>query len=388
MVFYNIYGEEVSVESLRDKVIEYYQENDGTLTDFEVGSLIYNVITALSVLTYDIEDNENDILLQINIDTADGEYLDTLAEQPYINLTRDEGNEANGTVIFTLNEALTDDYIIPEGTQLISGDLIFETLNECIISAGDLSEETTVEAEDIGTEYNIEANTISLVEDDVPYTVANPYKFADGTDYEEDEEFRQRIIASLSNTHYGSADEIITRLMDEFEDIAHDIQFRTCECDYTGIFVPNTYITGQQSELTQSVQAYLNDQNNIILGQSFVVNSPDEQDLTIFVGSTTSSGDNKYKLRDGDGDPVASGYTSTVKKILEAYVKGGDVETAIGPLEFTGLNLNDDFDCNYITNIISELVGKTVYIQTYAGTTQTTIALSSNDKFNLTVTVN
>lgn len=385
MVFYNIYGEEVSVESLRDRVIEYYQENDGTLTDFEVGSLIYNVITALSVLTYDIEDNENDILLQTNIDTADGEYLDTLAEQPYINLTRDEGNEAVGTVVFTLNDALTSDYIIPEGTQLICDDLIFETLNECIISAGELSEETTVEAEDIGTEYNIEANTIRLVEDDVPYTVNNPYKFSDGTDYEEDEEFRERIISSLSNTHYGSADEIITRLMDEFGDIAHDIQFRNCECDYTGIFVPNTYITDKQSELTQSVQAYLNDPNNIILGQSFVVNSPLLDDLSIILTSSTSS--TAYMLRNGDNNAISSSYRSKVKEIIEAYVKGGSVETELGPLEFTGLNLNESFDCNYICEVIGEVVGEKVYLKNYSGTIQTIIQVTTGyDVFDLQVT--
>ena len=381
MVFYNIYGEEVSVESLRDKVIEYYQENDGTLTDFEVGSLIYNVITALSVLTYDIEDNENDILSQTNIDTADGEYLDTLAEQPYINLTRDEGNEANGTVIFTLNEALTDDYIIPEGTQLISGDLIFETLNECIISAGDLSEETTVEAEDIGAEYNIEANTISLVDNNVPYTVNNPYKFSDGTDYEEDEEFRQRIIASLSNTHYGSADEIITRLIEEFGDIAHDIQFRTCECDYTGIFVPNTYITGKQSELTQSVQAYLNDQNNIILGQSFVVNSPVSESISIHLSGS--------EVGDYDVVTLQSDDVALVKSILEKYVIGGSISTDGGPIEFTGLNVGESFNCEYICSIISETIGYPVYISNAGGEEYIyKIGLSSGkDKFDLTVKV-
>ena len=381
MVFYNIYGEEVSVESLRDKVIEYYQENDGTLTDFEVGSLIYNVITALSVLTYDIEDNENDILSQTNIDTADGEYLDTLAEQPYINLTRDEGNEANGTVIFTLNEALTDDYIIPEGTQLISGDLIFETLNECIISAGDLSEETTVEAEDSGIEYNIEANTISLVDNNVPYTVNNPYKFSDGTDYEEDEEFRQRIIASLSNTHYGSADEIITRLIEEFGDIAHDIQFRTCECDYTGIFVPNTYITGKQSELTQSVQAYLNDQNNIILGQSFVVNSPVSESISIHLSGA--------EVGDYDVNTLQSADVALVKSILEKYVIGGSISTDGGPIEFTGLNVGESFNCEYICSIISETIGYPVYISNAGGEEYIyKIGLSSGkDKFDLTVKV-
>ena len=381
MVFYNIYGEEVSVESLRDKVIEYYQENDGTLTDFEVGSLIYNVITALSVLTYDIEENENDILSQTNIDTADGEYLDTLAEQPYINLTRDEGNEANGTVIFTLNEALTDDYIIPEGTQLISGDLIFETLNECIISAGDLSEETTVEAEDIGAEYNIEANTISLVDNNVPYTVNNPYKFSDGTDYEEDEEFRQRIIASLSNTHYGSADEIITRLIEEFGDIAHDIQFRTCECDYTGIFVPNTYITGKQSELTQSVQAYLNDQNNIILGQSFVVNSPVSESISIHLSGS--------EVGDYDVVTLQSDDVALVKSILEKYVIGGSISTDGGPIEFTGLNVGESFNCEYICSIISETIGYPVYISNAGGEEYIyKIGLSSGkDKFDLTVKV-
>ena len=381
MVFYNIYGEEMSVESLRDKVIEYYQENDSTLTDFEIGSLIYNVITALSVLTYDIEDNENDILLQTNIDTADGEYLDTLAEQPYISLTRDEGNEATGTVIFTLNEALTDDYIIPEGTQLISGDLIFETLNECIISAGNLSEETTVEAEDSGAEYNIEANTISLVEDNVPYTVNNPYKFVDGTDYEEDEEFRQRIISSLSNTHYGSADEIITRLMDEFEDIIHDVQFKTCECDYTGIFVPNTYISSKQSELTQSVQAYLNNQNNIILGQSFQVNSPVSESISIYL-SGSEPGD--YTVVTVESTDIA-----IVKSILEKYVIGGSISTDGGPIEFTGLNVGEPFNCEYICSIISEIIGYPVYISNAGGEEHFyKIDLSSGkDKFDLTVKV-
>ena len=350
MSFYDIYGNEVSIESIRDNLIAEYT---GDATDFEDGSQIKNLFTALAVVCYDIEDKLNDILLQVNIDTADGEYLDTIAEQPSINLSRNEGTTSTGTVIFTLNEAKNEDYLIEEGTLLISNDFEFETLSDCIIEAGDLTSTTTAESIDVGLDKNIEADTIELVDTNVDYTVTNPYKFVDGSDYEEDEEFRQRIMEQVQVTDFGSQRYYVNVLGNEFEDRLHDVLITDCDCDYTGIVVPNTYYPDTQDTLTAEVQAFLDTPGNILMGQSFVVNNPTVQEYSYrILSSTDYSGLSSYSedfyivVTD---DSFVEARVPIVKDIVDKYVMGGSVDGAGAPLEFTGLDLNSPV-------IISELV--------------------------------
>ena len=350
MSFYDVYGNEVSIESIRDNLINEYT---GDATDFEDGSQIKNLFTALAVLGYDIEDKLNDILLQTNIDTADGEYLDTIAEQPAINLARNEGTTSTGTVIFTLNEAKNEDYLIEEGTLLVSGEFEFETLTDCIIEAGELSNTTTAESVDVGLDKNIEANTIELMDANVDYSVSNPYKFVDGSDYEEDEEFRERIMEQVQVTDFGSKLYYVNVLTNEFDETLHDVLITDCDCDYTGIVIPNTYYSDAQDTLTANVQAYLDTPSNILVGQSFVVNNPTVQEYSYRILSATdytglSSYDEDFYIvitdatYDADKVPI-------IKDIIEKYVIGGSADVG-APLEFIGLDLNTPM-------VLSELVG-------------------------------
>lgn len=379
MSFFNVYGYEVSPETILEDMISKYT---GDATDFTDGSQIMNLFRAFAVLGYDIEDKVNDVLLQVNIDTADGEYLDTIAEQPSINLSRDEGSESNGDVIFTLVSPKSEEFVIPTGTLLVSGDFEFETVNDCIIPSGELEGTCHVESVDIGVEMNIEANTIQLSEASTEYTVTNPYAFIGGTDYEEDEEFRERIKNEASITDFGSVGYYVNRLTNEYSNIMHDVVFRKCECDYTSIVIPNTYLLNSQEVLNQNVQAFLDNPNNIVLGQSFIVQSPSVEVLSVDIveSGVALTNDINIVLTDGYSDENIARITN----LLNSYVQGGSVDGFGSAVEFKGLDIGETLD---LTEVLEHLkyLDDTVQVVNSNGTVQYQYGLNDNDKYELVI---
>lgn len=379
MSFFNVYGYEVSPETILEDMISEYT---GDATDFTEGSQIMNLFRAFAVLGYDIEDKVNDVLLQVNIDTADGEYLDTIAEQPSINLSRDEGSESNGDVIFTLTSPKGEEFVIPTGTLLVSGDFEFETVNDCVIGAGELEGTAHVESVDIGVEMNIEANTIQLSEASTEYTVTNPYSFIGGSDYEEDEEFRERIKNEASITDFGSVGFYVNRLTNEYGNLMHDVVFRSCECDYTSIVIPNTYLLNGQEVLNQRVQAYLDNPNNIVLGQSFIVQSPSVEVLSVDIIENGSAATNDINIVLTDG--YSEENIARITNLLYAYVQGGAVDGFGSAVEFKGLDIGETLDLSEVLEHLKYL-DDTVQVVNHNGDVQYQYGLNDNDKYELVI---
>lgn len=372
-MFYDLNGYEVSIESIRNEMISNY---DGDLTDFNDGSEILSIYTGIATAIYGLREQLDTVLTQIHVDTAFDSQLDEIAAEPKINLTRNEGTTATGEVVFTLNQVQEEDFLIEEGTMLIAnGDLEFETTADCIIPAGELNNLVSVESIEVGVEYNIKPHRISLLEPSDAFNVDNPYNFSDGTNYEEDEEFRERIMEYLSVSDFGSAPYYVGVLTSEFRDNMHDVLVKKCNCDYTGVVVPNTYYY-DQSRLNAEVQAYLNNQVNVLCGQSFVVQTPSVKEMTYCVGDSAPIVMPDFWVK--PSETKTSEEISKFDEVLQAYIKGGSVDGLGAPLEFTGLNLEEEF--NMTINSLAELLGWSV---TVTFDTDVDLGLDGNMKYSI-----
>jgi uncharacterized phage protein gp47/JayE len=217
----------------------------------------------------------------------------------------------------------------------------FETVTDNIIPAGTLAISCMVEAIEVGTDGNIGANEILNKIDGYDavqgFSVSNPDAFSGGLDYEEDDVFRDRIIAHMSQHKFGSQPYYISALAEEFPD-AHDILFTTAT-GYTAKVIPNTYKgSTAQTQLVNDVQAYLENDNNKMMGHNFTVASPTTKSITIhFSEQQGASAGVWIKLSDYTTDTV-----NKAKEVLNCYFKGGQLSFA--PLDFNGLNASEDLD--------------------------------------------
>ena len=355
--FYDVKGNEISKDSI---VAEFINNYNGRVTDFNEGSEIRNLLEAFAVYAMGLEERLNDTVHVMDVLNADGEYLDILASQPYINIERIEGVEATGYVLFTITTALLEELLIPAGTVVTSDTgLDFETVTDNTILPGETSRECMVQAVDVGVDGNIPANSIVTKIDGYDavdgFTVSNPEPFMGGLDYEEDDIFRERILANMSLTKFGSKPYYVSMLMNEFPN-AHDILFDTSSEDYTAEVTPNTYEGDtKQAELEQEVMAYLSDYNNILLGHSFNVISPEEQDLDVLIHTETTSDDGLQIIISEDLMTPAN--VEIIKEVITCYIGGGSLSDI--PLEFKGMTLGEVGNTNELTGFLRNALNVT-----------------------------
>ena len=164
--FYTIKGNEISKEAI---VAEFINNYAGTVTDFNEGSEIRNLIEAFAVYAMGLEERINDLLYVVDVMNADGEYLDLIASQPRINMERIEGVPSTGYVTFTIQHALLEDLLIPAGTVVTSDTgFDFETVTDNVILPGELSRDCMVQSIDVGVE------NAPLTGADVHFNAAEP----------------------------------------------------------------------------------------------------------------------------------------------------------------------------------------------------------------------
>lgn len=139
----------------------------------------------------------NDACRQKMLRYARGAVLDALGENR--DVTRFAPTAATTTLLFSINEPVASNIIIPAGLR-VTGDYVryFLTDSTVVLYAGSTSVEVTATAENGGEEYNdIAPGTIGKIVDvsDVPLIdyVANINATTGGGDEEGDEAYRERI---------------------------------------------------------------------------------------------------------------------------------------------------------------------------------------------------
>lgn len=127
---------------------------------------------------------------------ATGQYLDSLAEIFY-GITRQEAKPAAVRVKFTLAETRTEGTVIPVGTQVTGGGtIIFATIEEIVIPAGETEGEADAECLTEGTIGNgYLPGTINDIVDQIAFVsgAENTIESYGGTDRETDDELYARM---------------------------------------------------------------------------------------------------------------------------------------------------------------------------------------------------
>ena len=144
----------------------------------------------------------NDSCRQRLLRYARGEVLDALGENRGI--TRQESVKAACTVRFSIEEAMSTNIQIPQGTRVTSDSVrYFATDVTAVITAGTTYVDVACTAKEGGSAYNdIAIGEIKTLVDQVPYidSVSNTTSTTGGSDQETDDEYRDRIRAASAAT--------------------------------------------------------------------------------------------------------------------------------------------------------------------------------------------
>lgn len=340
--FYNIVGEEINRSSLVEQMVDFYalklEVGDTRVTDFNEGSEIRNLLEAIAVDLYYMMEEQNELSLISFIDTAEGEWLDKHGANPFIKLLRDTGMESTGYVVFTIPNASTQDIVIPEETVLVSEEtgLEFATEGEAIIPVGDTNVTVSAICLTTGADGNAEPNTITMIDDDfieIPeLSVNNPSSFTGGTDYEEDDEYRERLLSYVRQDDFGSIG-YYTNLGDEVEGV-HDV-YLIDEEGFTKKVLVNGDVKPTPADVLCEVLEVYSNTENIVVGHTFTVGKPIYVKVNMKLDLTVS-------------EEISN---DIIREAMTYLVNGGEGNMLIG-YDYEGLSIGETL---FISSIVSTL---------------------------------
>ena len=196
--------------------------------------------------------------------TASGTYLDYHAELR--GLERRAAAQAEGTIRFLTASESALDLTIGAGTVcMTAGGTCFETTEDVTLSAGETYADAPAQAAEGGTAGNVEAGTI-LVLSAPPVGIAactNPEAFSGGTDEEDDETLRARVLDAYANLNNGTNTAYYEQAALSFSGVAAAQVLGR----YRGIGTVDVILASEDGvpddDLIDEVQAYFDEQREI-----------------------------------------------------------------------------------------------------------------------------
>ena len=179
------------------ELIKAYERITGrTLYPADPERLLLDVITYVSsLLAFKIDYSAKQNLLAY----AEGQYLDALAE--LYGIGRLPAQKARTRLKFFTQEPAQRDIVIPKGTRVaVNDEIVFTTVEQTVIKAGQTEAYVDAECQTAGTIGNgFTAGQINKLLDPLPYEVqvVNISTSMFGADEEDDERFRERIRLSI-----------------------------------------------------------------------------------------------------------------------------------------------------------------------------------------------
>ena len=353
-VLYTVTGEEVTRSSIVNEMISYYmlklEVGETKVTDFNEGSEIRNLLEAFAVDGWAIRENQNELTKIAFIQLAEGEYLDLHGAEPTIALARDQGSEAVGFLTFSIPDVQSNEIVIPEDTVVVceENDLEYSTDAECIISIGDTSVTIGATCLTPGIDGNCSKETINLINDDyldIPnLTVINEDDFTNGTDYEEDDEYRERLLSYVRRDDFGS--------LGYYEDFGNNIDgvhdvylIDDRQGRYTKIILVNGNEKPTPDDVLLNVLEEFTNPLNIVVGHDFTVDKPTYVPVDLTVNLTVSS-----EIDEGD-----------IRTVLEDLFNGGE---HLRGFDFEGLSIGETLRKNSVYTVF-EMFGNVEEVVVY-----------------------
>lgn len=383
---YTITGEEINRTSIIEEMINFFsllkEVGDTEITDFNEGSEIRNILETISVSVYLILEYLNDISLVAFLETAEGEYLDRHGNNPWIKQPRDTGTEATGYVTFKIPEAVTEDIVIPEETTVVCEETgnDYYTENETIIAVGDTEATASIICVTEGEDGNVGIGKINMIDDDyldIPsLTVYNEEPITGGTNYEEDEEYRERLLDFVRRDDFGSFDYYID--LGNNVDGVHDIclldtnQTDTSGKKYTKQILVNGDVKETPGSVLLDVMEVFSITGNIIAGHTFIVEKPVYVDVDLTVNLTVSETIDETEL------------SSIIHNLFDGGETSYDGESVYG-FAFEGLHIGETLFASSLTSTI-ELYDNVESVTVINNDTQqelTDLSVEENEVLNL-----
>ena len=213
--------------------------------------------------------------------TAQGIYLDYHAQMRGI--TRTAATHAAGTIRFSVQNAPASDLIIASGTVCMTADEVrFQTTEEAVLAAGELTADVMAEALEPGRSGNAAAGTIRILTA-CPVGITgctNPAPFTGGSDQEDDESLRGRILESYQRLPNGA-----NAAWYEQTAMSHSgVAAAKAVGKARGIGTVDVYIATEAglpgAELLQEVQADLQERREIAVDVDVLAPEAEEVDIT------------------------------------------------------------------------------------------------------------
>lgn len=350
--FVNTNGDEVYLSNIVEQMIDYYEQKlevgETKITDFNEGSEIRNLLEAFAVGIYALLEEQNEVSKLAFIQTSFGESLDKIGTLPFINLPRIEGQEAEGMVTFTLASTLTEDYVIPSETIVMASNtgLEYSTTSDCIIFKNETSAEVMVECLTEGADGNAPVGSIDTINDVTIDTemvsVSNTEEIINGTDYEDDELYRQRLLENIREEGFGTVAYYMK--LGKSVNGVHDVKL-VSDANYTRKVLVNGFTKPVDDAVVLDVFTAFSDLSNIVLGHSFIANPvvPQTVNLTFNLNVTTTLD------------------TTKLLNNLTAFFDGLKFDR----MEYTGLNIGQPVTRDNLVScfsIFNEVVDVEVYV--------------------------
>ena len=198
-------GDSITKSDYRDEIINMYisANLDGMtkITDFTIGSEAYHLADVMASFLLEHREMVDTNYRMSMIHTAEGEFLDNFGDMAGVH--RYGSSPSTGTVTFTrLSTDTSSAIVIADGTQVSTDDAISFIVDndgeDLILASGNTTITANVICEQEGAYTNVVPNTIVLVMGDLGslVSVANESAMAGGTDIEEDDDYRARILLS------------------------------------------------------------------------------------------------------------------------------------------------------------------------------------------------
>ena len=213
--------------------------------------------------------------------TAQGIYLDYHAQMRGI--TRTAATHAAGTIRFSVQNAPASDLIIASGTVCMTADEVrFQTTEEAVLAAGELTADVRAEALEPGRSGNAAAGAIRILTA-CPVGITgctNPAPFTGGSDQEDDESLRGRILESYQRLPNGA-----NAAWYEQTAMSHSgVAAAKAVGKARGIGTVDVYIATEAglpgAELLQEVQADLQERREIAVDVDVLAPEAEEVDIT------------------------------------------------------------------------------------------------------------
>lgn len=240
--------------------------------------------------------------------TAEGEYLDAHAQLR--GLERKKPVAAQGMVRFTAGEKAETPRSIPKGTVCMTAGLVrFETTEEGVLAANELTADVPVRALEAGAAGNVSAGAV-LSMAVAPMGIAsctNPQAFAGGADGEEDEVLRGRVLDTFKRLPNGANAAFYEREALSFDQVAAVAVVSRPRGVGSVDIVPATLAGVPGEALLEQLQDYFEERREIAV--DLEVRAPETVTVNIQVKVEPEEGRNKEEVLDRVEQAVQDWFT-------------------------------------------------------------------------------